>query len=150
MTPSISRISRISVGEADFSPLWRDAKIIAVVGLSPKADRPSHRVARYLLAEGFVIIPVNPGRTEILGQICYPSLADIGQAVDMVNIFRKSEDVPPLVAEAIKIGAKSIWMQEGVIHEEAAALAESKGLSVVMDRCLMVEHQRHKDRRERR
>ena len=129
-----------------FSSLWRDAKTIAVVGLSPKPDRPSHRVAHYLLDQGFTVIPVNPGQTEILGQKCYDSLAAassaIGQPIDIVDIFRKSEDVPPVVAEAIAIGAKNIWMQEGVINEEAAALARSRGLAVVMDRCLMVEHRR--------
>jgi len=129
-----------------FSSLWRDAKTIAVVGLSPKPDRPSHRVARYLLDQGFTVIPVNPGQAEILGQKCYDSLAAassaIGQPIDIVDIFRKSEDVPPVVAEAIAIDAKSVWMQEGVINEEAAALARSRGLAVVMDRCLMVEHRR--------
>ena len=131
----------------DFSPLWRNAQTIAVVGLSPKDDRPSNRVARYLLGQGFTVIPVNPGHTEILGKKCYGSLAAIGHAVDIVDIFRKSEDVPPVVAEAIAIGAKTIWMQEGIVNDAAAALAKSRGLAVVMDRCLLKEHQRGQEQR---
>ena len=146
MIPPSPTILADTTDSSPFSSLWRDAKTIAVVGLSPKPDRPSHRVARYLLDQGFTVIPVNPGQAEILGQKCYDSLAAassaIGQPIDIVDIFRKSEDVPPVVAEAIAIGAKSIWMQEGVINEEAAALARSRGLAVVMDRCLMVEHRR--------
>ena len=138
----IQPIPQKSADDVDFSPLWLGAKTIAVVGLSPNPDRPSHRVARYLLDQGFTVIPVNPGQTEILGQKCYPQLTDIGHPVDIVDIFRKSADVPPIVAEAIEIGAKTIWMQEGVINEEAAALARSRGLAVVMDRCLMIEHRR--------
>ena len=132
----------ISANTACLSHLWRGAQTIAVVGLSPKADRPSNRVARYLLEQGFTVIPVNPGQTEILGQKCYATLAAIGHPVDIVDIFRKSEDVLPVVAEAIAIGAKTIWMQQGIINNEAAALAESRGLAVVMDRCLMIEHRR--------
>jgi len=138
----IQPVPQKSADDVDFSPLWRGAKTIAVVGLSPNPDRPSHRVARYLLDQGFTVIPVNPGQTEILGQKCYSRLADIGHSVDIVDIFRKSADVPPVVAEAIEIGAKTIWMQEGVINEEAAALARARGLAVVMDRCLMIEHRR--------
>ena len=132
---------------ADFSPLWREAQTIAVVGLSPKSDRPSNRVARYLLDQGFTVIPVNPGHAEILGQKCYDSLTAIGHPVDIVDIFRKSADVPPIVAEAIAIGAKTIWMQEGVVNDEAAALAQSHGLAVVMDRCLLKEHKRGQEQR---
>ncbi|MDR0476477.1 MAG: CoA-binding protein [Desulfobulbaceae bacterium] len=131
----------------DFSPLWRGAQTIAVVGLSPKTDRPSNRVARYLLDQGFTVIPVNPGHAEILGQKCYDSLTAIGYQVDIIDIFRKSEDVLPVVAEAIAIGAKAIWMQEGVVNNEAAALAKSHGLVVVMDRCLMIEHRRGQEYR---
>ncbi|HBT97522.1 MAG TPA: CoA-binding protein [Desulfobulbaceae bacterium] len=131
---------------ANFSLLWRTATTVAVIGLSPKPERPSYRVAHYLLDQGFRVIPVNPGQAEILGQTCYPSLtaayAATGWPIDIVDIFRKSKDVPPIVAEAVGIGAKTIWMQEGVVNEEAAALAESHGLTVVMDRCLMVEHRR--------
>jgi len=120
--------------------LLATAKTIAVVGLSPKESRPSNMVARYLIEAGYTVIPVNPGQEEILGQLCYPDLASIPGPVDIVNIFRRSEDVPPIVAEAIAIGAKSIWMQEGVIHAEAARTAKAAGLVVVMDRCLKTVH----------
>ena len=120
--------------------LLTTAKTIAVVGLSPKESRPSNMVARYLLEEGYTVIPVNPGQEEILGLPCYPDLASIPGPVDIVDIFRRSEDVPPIVAEAIAIGAKAIWMQEGVIHEEAARTAKAAGLVVVMDRCIKTVH----------
>jgi predicted CoA-binding protein len=113
---------------------------IAVVGLSPKPHRPSHQVARYLLAAGFAVIPVNPGQSEILGRTCYPNLTEIPVPVDIVNIFRGSEHVVPIVRDAISIRAKVIWMQEGIINREAAAVAEGAGLVVVMDRCLKTDH----------
>jgi hypothetical protein len=115
-------------------------KVVAMVGLSPKADRPSNIVARYLMAHGYTVIPVNPGQREILGQPCYASLRDIPVAVDMVDVFRNSADVPPIATDAIAIGAKSLWLQLGVINAEAAALASSAGLDVVMDRCPKIEH----------
>lgn len=117
-----------------------DAKIIAVVGLSAKENRPSHMVGRYLQEAGFTIIPVNPGQTEILGEPCYASLRDIPGKVDVVDIFRRSEDVEPIVDDAIAIGAKVVWMQQGVINEEAGAKASQAGLQVVMDRCLKIDH----------
>ena len=120
--------------------LLATAKTIAVVGLSPKESRPSNMVARYLLGEGYTVIPVNPGQEEILGLPCYPDLSSIPGPVDIVDIFRRSEDVPPVVAEAIAIGAKAVWMQEGVIHTEAARTAKAAGLVVVMDRCLKTMH----------
>ena len=113
---------------------------IAVVGLSPKESRPSNMVARYLLEVGFKVIPVNPGQDEILGQVCYPNLTAIGEPVDLVDIFRHSEDVMPVVEEAIRIKANAIWMQQGIINEAAAQLARAAGLAVVMDRCLKVDH----------
>lgn len=116
-------------------------KNIAVVGLSPKENRPSNMVARYLMDAGYKIIPVNPGQTEILGQVCYPSLSEIPDKVDMVDIFRRPEDVPPVVDEAVKIGARSVWMQQGIVNEAAAEVAEAAGLSVVMDRCVKIDHQ---------
>ena len=121
--------------------LLRESKVIAIVGLSPKTARPSNMVARYLLSVGYTIIPVNPGQSEILGEPCYPSLADIPQKVDIVNIFRRSEDVPPIVDGAIAIGARGVWMQEGIDHQEAADKAKDAGLTVVMDRCIKVDHQ---------
>ena len=120
--------------------ILKDSKTIAVVGLSPKPHRPSHQVALYLIEAGYTIIPVNPGQDTILGQTCYPNLRDIPTPVDMVDIFRRSETVLPIAEDAIAIGAKCIWMQEGVINEEAAAKAEAAGLTVIMDRCTKIDH----------
>jgi uncharacterized protein len=113
---------------------------IAVVGLSPKENRPSNMVGRYLLDAGYTVIPVNPGHNEILGKKCYPSLTDINKQVDIVDIFRRSEDVFPIVEEAIAIGAKVIWMQLGIVNPQAAARAEEAGLTVIMDRCIKIDH----------
>ena len=113
---------------------------VAVVGLSPKSDRPSFKVASYLKEQGYRVIPVNPQAKEILGEICYPDLASIPQPVEVVDIFRSSEQVPAIVEEAIKVGAKAVWMQEGVINEEAAARAKEAGLLVVMDKCMRKEY----------
>ena len=120
--------------------LLTTARTIAVVGLSPKESRPINMVARYLIEAGYTVIPVNPGQEKILGLDCYPDLSAIPTPVDIVDIFRRSEDVPPIVAEAIAIGAKAIWMQEGVIHAEAAQTAKAAGLVVVMDRCIKTMH----------
>jgi predicted CoA-binding protein len=119
-------------------------KTIAVVGISPKENRPSYVVASYLKSKGYRIIPVRPDGDEILGEKVYHSLSEIPNEirVDVVDIFRRSEDVPPVVEEAIQRGAKAVWMQEGVIHKEAAQKAEKAGLKVVMDRCMKKEHQR--------
>ena len=115
-------------------------RTVAVVGLSPKPERPSNRVANYLKEQGYRVIPVNTYATEILGETCYPDLSSIPEPVDVVDIFRRPEAVPPIVEEAIEIGAKAVWMQEGVINEEAAARAKEAGLLVVMDRCMLKEH----------
>jgi len=120
--------------------LLTTSRTIAVVGLSPKECRPSNMVARYLIDAGYTVIPVNPGQDKILGLPCYPNLTAIPTPVDIVNIFRRSEDVPPIVAEAIAIGARMIWMQEGVIHAEAARTAQAAGLGVGMDRCIKTVH----------
>jgi len=120
--------------------LLTTAKTIAVVGLSPKESRPSNMVARYLIEAGYTVIPVNPGQEEILGLPCYPDLGAVPDPVDIVNIFRRSEDVPPIVTKSIAIGAKAVWMQEGIIHAEAARTAKAAGLLVVMDRCLKTVH----------
>lgn len=117
-------------------------KTIAMVGLSPKAERPSHGVARFLMAHGYTVIPVNPGQQEILGQPCYPDLKSIPVKVDMVDVFRTPADVPPIVEDAIAIGAKVLWLQLGVIHPEAAEKASVAGLDVVMDRCPKIEFAR--------
>ena len=120
--------------------ILKNSKTIAVVGLSPKPHRPSHQVASYLMEAGYTIIPVNPGQDAILGQTCYPSLRDIPSPVDMVDIFRRPEAILPIVEDAIDIGAKFIWMQEGIINMEAAVKAEAAGLTVVMDRCTKIDH----------
>jgi predicted CoA-binding protein len=120
--------------------ILNDSKTIAVVGLSPKPQRPSHQVACYLMEAGYTIIPVNPGQDSILGLPCYPDLRAIPTQVDMVDIFRRPEAVLPIVEDAIAIGAKFIWMQEGIVNEQAAAKAEAAGLLVVMDRCTKIDH----------
>lgn len=122
--------------------IFEDSKVIAVVGLSANPERPSHRVAGYLKGNGYTIIPVNPSIESTLDEKSYPDLSSIPVAVDVVDIFRKPEDVLPIVEEAVKIGAKTVWMQEGVINEEAADYARKAGLRVVMDRCMLKEHQR--------
>jgi len=111
-----------------------------MVGLSSNSDRPSYDVASYLKKEGYKVIPVNPKEAEILDEVCYPDLNSIPESVDVVDIFRRSEEVPAIVEDAIRIGAKAVWMQEGVVNEEAAAHAKEAGLKVVMDKCLRKEH----------
>ncbi len=120
--------------------LLATSSTIAAVGLSPKESRPSNQVARYLIAAGYTVIPVNPGQEQILGLPCYADLDAIPGPVDLVDIFRRSEEVGPIVAAAIRIGAKGVWMQEGVANEAAAAMARAAGLTVVMDRCLKTVH----------
>jgi predicted CoA-binding protein len=115
-------------------------KKVAVVGLSSESSRPSHGVARYLQQRGFKIIPVNPKETEILGEKAYPDLSSIPEKVEIVDIFRRSEHVSPIVDEAIKIGAKVVWMQEGVINRPAAINASQNGIMVIMDRCMLKEY----------
>ena len=119
-------------------------KTIAVVGLSPQWHRPSFFAAKYMQGHGYKIIPVNPTATEVLGQRCYPSLtaAAAEHRIEMVDCFRKSDDIPPIADEAIAIGARCLWMQIGVIHEASAAKARVAGLDVVMDRCVKIEHAR--------
>jgi predicted CoA-binding protein len=124
------------------SGILHSARTIAVVGLSSKRYRPSYGVAEYLQKSGYRIIPVNPLETEVLGEKCYPDLDSVPERVDIVDIFRRSEFVPEIVEAAIRKGASAIWMQEGVIHEEAARRAEEAGLAVVMDRCILKEHRR--------
>ena len=120
--------------------ILNDSKTIAVVGLSPKPHRPSNQVACYLMEAGYTIIPVNPGHDSILGLPSYPNLRAIPAPVDMVDIFRRQEEVLPIVEDAISIGARFIWMQEGIVDREAAAKAEKAGLIVVMDRCTKIDH----------
>jgi len=122
--------------------LLRSSRTIAVVGLSSKRFRPSYGVAEYMQSQGYRIIPVNPNEDEVLGEKSYARLEDIPERVDIVDIFRRSEFVPPIVHAAIAIGARAIWMQEGVTHEDAARKAREAGLEVVMDRCILKEHMR--------
>jgi predicted CoA-binding protein len=119
-------------------------RTLAVVGLSPQWHRPSFFAAKYMQEHGYTIVPVNPTAKEILGQKCYPSVMAAAQEhqIDMVDCFRKSEDIPPVAEEAIAAGAKCLWMQIGVINEQAAAQARAAGLAVVMDRCVKIEHAR--------
>ena len=128
--------------------ILKTCQTVAVVGLSPRPDRPSYRIASYLKEQGYRIIPVNPKAKEILGEPCHPDLASIPEPVDVVNIFRRSEEVLPIVEVAIKIGAKAVWMQEGVMNEEAAAQARKSRLLVVMDRCMLKEHRKVKNKRQ--
>ena len=123
--------------------LLRTSRVIAVVGLSGKKFRPSYGVAEYMQREGYRIIPVNPKETEVLGEKAYARLEDIGEPIDIVDIFRRSEFVPEIVESAIRAGAKAIWMQEDVEDEAAAKKAREAGLFVVMDRCILKEHSRH-------
>lgn len=124
----------------EIADILKTSKIIAVVGLSPKENRPSNQVARYLIDAGYTVIPVNPGQDEILGRKCYPNLAAIPVKVEVVDIFRKPEDVPPVVIEAIAIKAETVWMQLGISNEQAASMARNAGLKVVMDRCMKIDH----------
>jgi predicted CoA-binding protein len=119
-----------------------NCKTIAVVGLSPKPHRDSFRVAKYMQDHGFRIVPINPNAPEVLGEKSYVSLTEAAQheRIDMVNCFRNSEDIPPIAAEAIAIGAKSLWLQIGVVNDAAAKQATDAGLVVVQNLCLMVEH----------
>lgn len=117
-------------------------KRVAIVGLSADRSRPSNVVAKYLLDHGFEVTPVNPKYDAILGQPCYPDLTAIPTPVDIINLFQRSERVPPFVDAAIDIGAKVIWMQLGIVHEEAAEKARAAGLEVVMNRCIKIEYAR--------
>ena len=122
--------------------LLRNSRTIAVVGLSNKRTRPSYGVSEYMQGAGYRIIPVNPRETEVLGEKAYAKLEDIPEHIDIVNVFRRSEFVPEIVESAIRTGAGAVWLQEGVIHEEAVERARQAGLDVVMDRCILKEHRR--------
>ena len=134
--------SRFATTVADRVRILERYKRIAMVGLSSNPFRPSHFAAIYLLSEGYDVIPVNPREKEVLKLRCYPTLLDVPGSVDIVDIFRELAAVPGIVEEAIAIGAKVVWMQLGVIHEEAAQRAHDAGLEVVMDRCVKIEHAR--------
>ncbi len=122
--------------------LLNNYKTIAVVGLSSNPMRPSHGVTEYMQGAGYRIIPVNPNEMEVLGEKCYARLEDVPENIDIVNVFRRAEEVPPVVESAIRIGAKVVWMQMGVENEEAAEKARAAGLMVIEDACILVEHRR--------
>ncbi|HET7560480.1 MAG TPA: CoA-binding protein [Limnochordia bacterium] len=125
---------------ADFDAIFAQTRTIAVVGLSPDPDRSSHGVASYLQQAGYRIIPVNPNARAVLGERAYPDLRSVPEPVDLVDVFRRSEFVPEIAEETVAISAKALWLQLGVVHEPAARRARAAGLTVVMDRCLAVEH----------
>ncbi len=122
--------------------LLENSRTIAVVGLSNRRTRPSYGVSEYMQSVGYRIIPVNPHETEVLGEKAYPNLDSVPEQIDIVDIFRRPEYVPDIVDAAIRAGAKAVWMQEGVVHEEAAGKARAAGLMVVMDRCILKEHRK--------
>ncbi len=124
---------------SNIDKILETCKAVAVVGLSPRPERDSNGVAAYIQEKGYRIIPVNPSATEILGERCYPDLRSVPDPVDVVDIFRRAEEVPAIVDDAIKIGAKAVWMQKGVVSEEGASAARDAGLMVVMDECMECE-----------
>jgi len=119
-------------------------KTIAVVGLSSNPARPSHGVSEYMQSSGYQIIPVNPNETDVLGEPSYARLEDAPQKIEIVQIFRRSEEVPPVVDAAIRVGAKVVWMQLGIVNETAAEKARAAGITVVMDACMLVEHKKRR------
>jgi uncharacterized protein len=128
--------------DTELRELIENVRTIAVVGLSPKQHRDSYRVAEYMQQQGYRIIPVNPNVREVLGEQAYSSLSEIPEPIDLVDVFRRPEVVDDVAREAVEIGAKAIWLQIGVVNEEAARIAGEAGLDVVMNRCLMVDHGR--------
>jgi uncharacterized protein len=127
---------------ASIPEILKSSRVIAVVGLSSNRMRPSNGVSEYMKRAGYRIIPVNPNETEVLGERCYARLEDIAEPIDIVDVFRRPEFVPEIVESAIRIGAKTVWLQEGVIHEAAAERARAVGLNVVMDRCILKDHRK--------
>ena len=121
--------------------MLREARTIAVVGLSPKPDRDSNSVARYLQRVGYRVVPVNPNEEEILGERAFPSLTDLPEAPDIVDVFRRAEHTPPVAREAVAIGAKVLWLQSGIASEESRRIAEEGGLAYLEDACIRTEHQ---------
>lgn len=118
--------------------LLTETRTIALVGASSKPDRPAHGIMQRLLAAGYHVIPITPREPEVLGQRAYPSLADVPEPIDLVNVFRRAEDTPPIAQAAVAAGPKALWLQQGIVSEEAAAIAQAGGLLVVMDLCIAV------------
>jgi len=128
--------------DSELKKILTDARVVASVGVSSNAEKPSYWIFYYLKQHGYQMIPVNPTAAEIHGLKVYPDLASVPAKVDVVQVFRRSEDVPSVVEEAVKIGAPVVWMQKGIVNHEAAKRAEAAGLKVVMDRCMMETHER--------
>jgi len=131
-----------NISDDDLKKLLQDVRSIAVVGLSVDPSKPSNRVASYLKQHGYHIIPVNPAAEEILGEKSYPDLKSIPEPIDVVDVFRRSEFLPPIADQAVAVGAKVLWMQEGITNKEAAKKAENGGLKVIQDACMLKEHSR--------
>ena len=130
------------ISDSEIKNILSKAKNIAIVGLSDAPEKPSYRVANYLVSAGYQIYPVNPKYDSILGLKCYPGLKDIKDKIDIVDIFRRPEQILPIAEEAIEIKPSVVWMQLGIVNEEAARLARKAGLKVIMNRCIKIEHQR--------
>lgn len=130
------------MSDEDLRHLLRSAKTIAVVGCSTQPGKPSHEVPRYLIEQGYRVIPVHPSAREILGERAYASLADVPGPIDIVNVFRPADEAPAVVQAAIARGARAVWLQQGISHPDAAARAREAGLAVVMDQCIMQVHRR--------
>ncbi len=124
----------------EITEILQNSHTIAVVGLSDNSEKDSNRVARYLIEKGYNVIPVNPHKQEILGRTCYPDLTSIPEKIDVVDIFRPVEAIPPIVDEAIRVGAKVVWMQQGLAHPDSAKKARKAGLKVIQSKCIKVEH----------
>jgi predicted CoA-binding protein len=134
----------VDAGADPIGEILKRYKTLAVVGLSSNPMRPSHGVASYLQGAGYRTIPVNPNEREVLGEKSYPRVEDVPEKIEIVDIFRRAEDVPPVVDGAIRVGAKVVWMQLGIVNEDAGEKARAAGITVVMDACLLVEHKKRK------
>ena len=134
----MSEPERYAPPDAELRSILGDARTVAVVGLSSKPDRPSHEVAAFLQERGYRIVPVNPNETEVLGERAYPSLLDVPAEtpIDLVDVFRRAEETPPIAGQAVRRGAKVLWLQEGIVNEEARRVAEEAGLTVIMGVCI--------------
>lgn len=130
------------VTEEEVANVLKDARTVAVVGISNKEERDSNKVAKYLKEHGYKVIPVNPGYREVLGEPCYPNLASVPMHIDVVDIFRSVDAIPGVVDEAISVKAGAVWMQLGLVHNDAAEKARCAGLTVVMNKCMKIEHAR--------
>ena len=133
----------MELSKDEIKQIYEETKTIAVVGASTDESKPSHRIPKYLQSQGFKIIPVSPKGGECLGEKVYAKLADIPEPVDVVDVFRPSDETPQIARDAVAIGAKVLWLQSGIANDEAEGIAEAAGLKVVMDRCMKVEHARH-------